>query len=165
MAEALELVGLEVEPTRAPSALSGGQQQRLALATAIALEPRLLVLDAPTAQLDPLGQAEFYRALARLRRERELTLVLAEQDPELVAEYAERVVVLHRGRVALQGPPDEVFADPRALAALGVAGSEASEVAWQVGALEGRPLRFATVERGAAALAALLGRRDGAAAG
>ena len=165
--EALALVGLEVELSRAPSALSGGQQQRLALATAIALQPELLVLDAPAAQLDPLGQAEFYQALARLRRERALTLVLAEPDPELVAEHADRVVVLHRGRVALEGPPEDVFADPRALAALGVAGSEASEVAWHIGALEGgaTQLRFATVERGAAALAALLEQQDGAAAG
>ena len=67
VAEALALVGLDVEPERSPRALSGGQQQRLALATAFALQPRLLVLDGPASQLDPQGQDEFYRALARLR--------------------------------------------------------------------------------------------------
>ncbi|HEX2184671.1 MAG TPA: ABC transporter ATP-binding protein, partial [Chloroflexota bacterium] len=103
---ALATVGLQVDLDRPPRELSGGQQQRLALATAIAMHPRLLVLDGPTAHLDPLGQREFYQALTRLRRERELTVVLAEPDPELVAEHADRVVVLHQGRVALEGPPE-----------------------------------------------------------
>jgi energy-coupling factor transporter ATP-binding protein EcfA2 len=156
VAEALALVGLDVDPDRSPQELSGGQQQRLALAAAVALQPRLLVLDGPTAHLDPLGQRDFYRALAQLRRERELTVVLGEHDPELVAEHADRVVVLHEGRVALDGPPEAVFADERVLAELGVAGPEVSEVARHVGALEGRPLRFATVESAAQALASLL---------
>jgi energy-coupling factor transporter ATP-binding protein EcfA2 len=156
VAESLTLVGLDVEPERSPRALSGGQQQRLALATAFALHPRLLVLDGPTAPLDPQGQEAFYRALERLRREREMTVVLAEHDPELIAAYADRVVVLHRGRVALSGTPERVFADPTTLAGLDVAGPEVSEVAWRVSALEGRPLSFATVERGAQTLAGLL---------
>ncbi len=156
--EALALVGLDVDPRRAPSELSGGQQQRLALATAIAMHPRLLVLDAPTAQLDPLGQTEFYQALARLRRQRDLTVVLAEPDPELVAEHADRVAILAEGRIVRDGTPEEVFADPRALAALGVAGPEASEVAWRVSQLEGEALQFATVERAARELARLLER-------
>lgn len=160
--EALALVGLDVDPLRAPAELSGGQQQRLALATAIAMHPRLLVLDGPAAQLDPQGQLEFYQALRRLCAERELTVVLSEQDPELVAEHADRVVVLHQGRVVLEGTPEAVFAQQRALAEAGVAGSEASEVAARVSALEGVDLRFATVERGADALARLLGARRGA---
>jgi energy-coupling factor transporter ATP-binding protein EcfA2 len=154
--EALALVGLDVDPERPPRSLSGGQQQRLALATAVALHPRLLVLDGPTAQLDPAGQGEFYLALQRLRRERELTVVLAEHDPELVAEYADRVVVLHRGRVALEGPPEAVFADAPALESLDLAGPEVSEVARLVSDLEGRTIRFATVARGAETLARLL---------
>jgi energy-coupling factor transporter ATP-binding protein EcfA2 len=156
VAEALALVGLDVDPQRPPRSLSGGQQQRLALATAVALRPRLLILDGPTAQLDPAGQEAFYGALARLRRERELTVVLAEHDPELVAEHADRVVVLHRGRVALEGTPEAVFADAEALEALGVAGPEVSEVARRVGELEGRALPFATVGQGAQTLARLL---------
>ncbi|MGH2351214.1 MAG: ABC transporter ATP-binding protein [Chloroflexota bacterium] len=159
VAEALALVGLDVAFDRAPQELSGGQQQRLALAAAMALRPRLLILDGPTAHLDPLGQREFYVALARLRRERELTVILAEHDPELVAEHADRVAVLHGGRVAVEGPPEVVYADERVLADLGVAGPEVSEVAWRVSALEGRALRAATVERGAQALAQLLQER------
>lgn len=162
VAAALAFAGLDVDPGWPPQELSGGQQQRLALAAAIALEPRLLVLDGPTAHLDPLGQRDFYEALARLRRERELTVVLAEHDPELVAEHADRVVVLYQRRVALNGPPEVVFAEVRTLAELGVAGPEVSEVARRVGALEGRALRFATVERGAQALAYLLETRPDA---
>jgi energy-coupling factor transporter ATP-binding protein EcfA2 len=152
VAEALDLVGLDVGGDRSPRELSGGQQQRLALATAMALHPQVLVLDGPTAQLDPLGQIEFHQALARLRRERELAVVFVEHDPELVAEHADRVVVLARGRIALEGPPEAVFADPPALARLGVAGPEMSEVAWRIGRIEGTPVRFATVERAAQAL-------------
>ena len=162
--EALELVGLpaaQVAPDRSPQELSGGQQQRLALATVLAMRPELLILDEPTAQLDPEGQADFYAALARLRRERGLTVVFAEHDAELVAEHADRVLVLHGGVVALEGTPEAVFADPPALAAWGVAAPEASEVAWRVSALEGRPIRAATVDAAARALARLLPRRPG----
>ena len=156
--EALRLVGLDVEPARSPRALSGGQQQRLALATAVAMQPRLLVLDGPTAHLDPQGQLEFHAALARLRRRREVAVVFVEHDPELVAEHAGRVVVLERGRVALAGTPEEVFGAPDRLAALGVAGPEVAEVARRIGTGEDTPLRFVTVDRAIGTLARLLDR-------
>ena len=146
---------------RSPRALSGGQQQRLALAAAIALEPRLLILDGPTAQLDPQGQHEFHAALSRLRRERELAVVFVEHDPDLLAAHpghADRIVVLHGGRVALDGPPDEVFGDPRRLHALGVAGPTLSDLAAQIAELEGTPTTFWNLEGAVATLAPRLGR-------
>ena len=139
---ALALVGLDVPPNRSPRALSGGQQQRLALAAAIALEPRLLVLDGPTAQLDPQGQFDFHAALARLRRERELAVVFVEPDPDLLAAhpgYADRIVVLHQGRVALDGSPDDVFGAPHRLQALGVAGPTLSDLAARIAEIDGVP--------------------------
>ena len=156
--DALRLVGLDVEATRSPRALSGGQQQRLALATAVAMQPRLLVLDGPTAQLDPQGQIEFHAALAQLRRERDVAVVFVEHDPEVVAERADRVAVLERGRVALEGTPEAVFGAPERLAALGVAGPEVSEVARRISALEGTPLRFVTVDRAVGTLARFFDR-------
>jgi energy-coupling factor transporter ATP-binding protein EcfA2 len=154
--EALRLVGLDVELSRSPRALSGGQQQRLALATAVAMQPSILVLDGPTAQLDPQGQLEFHQALARWRRERELTVVFVEHDPELVAEHASRVVMLEHGRIALDGIPEEVFSVPERLMHLGVAGPEVAEVARRIGELEHAPLRFVTVDQAVRTLDRLL---------
>ena len=140
--DALALVGLDVPPDRSPRALSGGQQQRLALAAALALEPRLLVLDGPTAQLDPQGQHEFHAALGRLRREREVAVVFVEHDADLLAAHsahADRIVVLHQGRIALDGPRDAVFGDARRLEALGVAGPTLSELAARLATPDGSP--------------------------
>ena len=158
---ALALVGLDVPLDRSPRALSGGQQQRLALAAAIALEPRLLVLDGPTAQLDPQGQQDFHAALGALRRERELTVVFVEPDPDLLAAhsgYADRIVVLHAGRIALDGTPDEVFGDPRRLHALGVAGPTLSDLASQIAELDAKPTTFWNLEGAVATLAPRLTR-------
>ncbi|HET7770424.1 MAG TPA: hypothetical protein VFN74_16735, partial [Chloroflexota bacterium] len=138
-----------------------GQQQRLALAAAIALEPQLLVLDGPTAQLDPQGQHDFHAALGKLRREHELTVVFVEPDTDLLAAHpghTDRIVVLREGRVALDGPPDEVFGDPRRLLALGVAGPVLTDLAARIAETDHLPTTFWNVDGAVATLAPRLAR-------
>lgn len=115
---ALEVVGLSAQRHRAPQHLSGGQKQRLALAGALAMLPRCLVLDEATAMLDPAGR----RAVLEIVRElyhRGMTVVAITQDMGEVV-WAERVVVMAEGRIVLQGPPREVLAQEERLYALGL---------------------------------------------
>ena len=104
----LGLVGLNGLESRAPAALSGGQRQLLALAAVLALEPRLLVLDEPTSDLDPLRVEELLQTLDRLAREQNLTLILLGQDLRL-ARNCSRLVLLHQGAILANGPPEQVL--------------------------------------------------------
>lgn len=94
---------------RPPLALSGGQQQRLALASIIVMRPRLLVLDEPTTQLDPVSTGEVFLALESLIKQENITVVLASHKLEWVAAFADRVVVLDQGRVAVDGSPGDIL--------------------------------------------------------
>jgi energy-coupling factor transport system ATP-binding protein len=109
--EALEAVGMAGHRRRAPDELSGGQKQRVAIAGALAMEPRVLVLDEPTAMLDPLGRDEVLGVLQRLHRDG-LTVILITHHMEEAAR-AERVVVMEGGRIRADGPPAEVFSRPQ----------------------------------------------------
>ena len=102
---ALEAVGLAGYRDRSPLHLSGGEKQRVAIAAMLAMRPQVLALDEPTANLDPAGKAAIFNLLARLARERQITIVLATQELERVARYAQRVVVLHDGVIALDDTP------------------------------------------------------------
>jgi energy-coupling factor transporter ATP-binding protein EcfA2 len=119
---ALGLVGFPYSDERRTEALSGGEKQRLALAGALALEPRLLLFDEPTANLDPAGAAEVRAVIASLAADRSRTLVLVEHRVDAVAPLVDRVVVLASGGgVIADGPPDEIFTRERErLLALGV---------------------------------------------
>ena len=109
--EALEMVGFPYGRERPTDALSGGEQQRLALAAALALRPGLLLLDEPTANLDPDGGAMVRGAIARLLAGGELTMLLVEHRVADAAELVDRVIVLEAGGgVTADGPPSEVFA-------------------------------------------------------
>ena len=105
---ALGRVGLEGLEPRDPATLSGGQKQLLALAAVLALEPRILVLDEPTTDLDPLRVEELMAALGRLSRDQNLTLVLLGADLRL-ARHCSRIILLHQGEVAADGPPEQVL--------------------------------------------------------
>ncbi|ABL78504.1 ABC transporter ATP-binding protein [Thermofilum pendens] len=107
---ALELVGLGAGfLQRNPSQLSGGEKQRVAIASAVAKEPELLILDEPTSDLDPAGKEEVVSAIESLRRQLDVTIVMVEQEPDIIYRFADRVVVLEKGRVALEGTPRELY--------------------------------------------------------
>ncbi len=119
--EALELVGLEPGLLgRSPFQLSGGQMRRAALAGVLALRPSVLVLDEPTAGLDPQGRREILDHIRLLNRERGLGVVLVSHNMDEVARLADRIAVLDGGRIALTGPPREVFAQGDYLTRLGL---------------------------------------------
>ncbi|MCY7417257.1 MAG: energy-coupling factor ABC transporter ATP-binding protein [Chloroflexi bacterium] len=109
---ALETLGIETLAPRDPSTLSGGQMQLVAIAGLLAMQPRHLVLDEPTAQLDPAGTALVGEALARLAA-RGTSILIAEQKTDLLSRICGRVLVLDSGRVVLDGPAAEVLGDPR----------------------------------------------------
>ncbi|HLT58498.1 MAG TPA: energy-coupling factor transporter ATPase [Limnochordales bacterium] len=112
---ALGMVGLDYEALkdRSPFSLSGGQQRRVALAGVLAMGPRYLILDEPTAGLDPAGRRELLGLLARLHREQGLAVVLITHHLEDVVRLAQKVVVLAQGRVAMAGPPAAVLGAAR----------------------------------------------------
>jgi energy-coupling factor transport system ATP-binding protein len=110
IAEALALVGLDDVGERSPLSLSGGQQQRLALASVLVMQPTILFLDEPTAYLDPVGKADVLAIADRLHEEEGMTVIVADHEVEVLAEVADRIVVLDAGRVVMDGPPAEVLA-------------------------------------------------------
>src|SRR5437588_7030444 len=93
--------------------LSGGQKQRLAIAGALIMEPQILILDEPTSELDPVGKDEVFEVLGRLRRERSITILMVEHAAEQLAEMADRIVVLSAGEITDEGPPDDLYRNPR----------------------------------------------------
>lgn len=107
----LALIGLQEYATRSPFQLSGGQQQRLALATVLAVDPAILVLDEPTTFLDPQGAKLVFDILRQLQQQGK-TIVIAEQRLDLIAEYADRVLAFDKGQLVLDGSPREVLTSP-----------------------------------------------------
>lgn len=114
-----ELVGLLGLPEqvleKSPFDLSGGQMRRVAIAGVLAMDPEVLVLDEPTAGLDPRGRKEIMNLFARLHREKGLTTVLVTHSMEDAARYADRIAIMHSGRCVVEGTPQEVFAQTELL--------------------------------------------------
>jgi energy-coupling factor transporter ATP-binding protein EcfA2 len=107
--EALALTGLTELASRSPHTLSGGEQQRLALASMMVMRPRLLVLDEPTSQLDPVGTMEVFAAVRNLAASGNVTVVLVEHKLEWLATFADRIVAMTKGRIVADGTPSEVL--------------------------------------------------------
>ena len=139
---ALNAVGLAGYRDRSPLRLSGGEKQRVAIAAMLAMRPRVLVLDEPTASLDPAGKAELFNLLARLARERRITILLASQELERVARYADRVLVLADGRIGLDGPPVAVYSQVTRLQEWGVGVPQLAELADRLAKQTGKPYHF-----------------------
>lgn len=127
--ETLSLVGLAGFEERSPLGLSGGQQQRLAIAAVLAMHPQVLIMDEPTSNLDPIGKQEVFDMAATLNKERGMTVIVIEHEVEVMARYADRVVVLDHGRIVMNGPPQEIFGRVDDLAALGLRVPEAAAIA------------------------------------
>jgi energy-coupling factor transporter ATP-binding protein EcfA2 len=108
---ALTMVGLEGMEERSPTSLSGGQKQRLAIASVLAMRPRILILDEATAQLDPVGKTDVMRVACNLNRDDGITVIVASDDGEGVAEFADRAVVIHHGHIVADDSPRKVFRD------------------------------------------------------
>ena len=129
--KALKQVGMYEFREHAPHLLSGGQKQRIAIAGVIAMEPKCIVLDEPTAMLDPKGRREVMETVARLNREKKITVVLITHHMDEAAQ-AQRVVVLHKGKVAADGTPKEVFSQVELLHGIGLAAPETVELCWEL---------------------------------
>ena len=125
--KALKQVGMSKYASHAPHLLSGGQKQRIAIAGVIAMEPKCIVLDEPTAMLDPRGRREVMETITRLNREKKITVVLITHHMDEAAQ-AQRVVVMHRGKVAADGTPEQVFSQVELLHSLGLAAPETVEL-------------------------------------
>ncbi|MGC8785802.1 MAG: energy-coupling factor transporter ATPase [Anaerolineae bacterium] len=131
--QAMEMVGLPFAyKDRLITELSQGERRRLALAGVLALDPQVLVLDEPTAGLDPQGRREILRILAQWRAQPERAVVLASHNMEDIAELANRVYVLVEGRIVLRGSPQEVFAEHELLTQHGLAVPVATEIMLQL---------------------------------
>ena len=129
--QALKQVGMYEYREHAPHLLSGGQKQRVAIAGVIAMEPKCIVLDEPTAMLDPKGRREVMETIARLNKEKKITVILITHHMDEAAQ-AQRVVVLHKGEVALDGDPREVFSHVEKLHEMRLAAPETVELNWEL---------------------------------
>jgi len=131
--DALRQVGMYDFRMHAPHLLSGGQKQRVAIAGVLAMEPSVLVLDEPTAMLDPQGRREVLRTVETLRREKGMTVILITHHMDEAA-LADRVVVIDRGRIALDGTPREIFSQGERLELLKLTVPESTKLIHQLNA-------------------------------
>jgi energy-coupling factor transporter ATP-binding protein EcfA2 len=117
---AMDATGITDLREKAPYELSGGQQQRAAIAGVLAMKPRIMVLDEPTSFLDPRSAEEIVGVIAKLNHEMQLTILLVEHRLDIVSRYANRVIVMDKGRVILDGTPAQVYDDEARLIGIGL---------------------------------------------
>ena len=129
--DALKAVGMYEFREHAPHLLSGGQKQRIAIAGVIAMQPRCIVLDEPTAMLDPIGRADVLRTIKELNRTRGVTVVLITHHMDEAAQ-ADRLIVMAKGRVVADGTPKEVFSDVEGLKAVGLTVPHTTQLLWEL---------------------------------
>ena len=119
---ALKAVGMPKEYyNQSPFDLSGGQKRRVAIAGVLAMNPKVLILDEPTAGLDPQGRQEILDLIKSLQTESKMTILLVSHSMEDVADYVDRIIVMNHGRIAFDGAPKEVFAHYKELEEMGLA--------------------------------------------
>ena len=129
--QALKQVGMSHYALHAPHLLSGGQKQRIAIAGVIAMQPKCIVLDEPTAMLDPIGRADVIRTIKQFNRDSGMTVVLITHHMDEAAQ-ADRLVVMAKGKVIADGAPKEVFQDVEGLKAVGLTVPHTTELLWQL---------------------------------
>ena len=129
--DALKAVGMYEYREHAPHLLSGGQKQRVAIAGVIAMQPRCIVLDEPTAMLDPIGRSEVLKTIKELNRTSGVTVVLITHHMDEAAQ-ADRLVVMSKGKVIADGVPREVFKQVEKLKEVGLTVPETTELLWEL---------------------------------
>lgn len=129
--EAIEKVGLKGLENRSPFELSGGQTQRLAIATVLAIKPEVLVLDEPTAQLDPIGKFEVFSVIKKLADEGS-TIIVVEHEIEELATFADNILMLNEGRIVAQGPARNVLSMVEELKKYGVNPPSVTELTYLI---------------------------------
>ncbi|HEY6410733.1 MAG TPA: ABC transporter ATP-binding protein, partial [Ktedonobacteraceae bacterium] len=123
-----------------PADLSGGEKQRVAIAAFLAMRPQVLILDEPTSDLDPPGKRAVIETIARLRRDYDMTVVLVEQDPEILAAFCDRIALLYEGRVELVADPHAFYAERDQLERCGASVGELTRICWLTGySYQGHP--------------------------
>lgn len=152
VSESLDAVDIRHLRHRSPLELSGGEQQRVALAAVLALRPRILVLDEPTARLDPSGARSVLDAIARLRDETGMSILWVTQDVDRVPALANRVAVLVDGQITLEGKPREVFDHGQQLMRWGLRIPDVRQLASRFSAAWGTDLAWLTVDEAEQAL-------------
>lgn len=128
--ESIEKVGLDYETVknRSPFELSGGQKRRVAIAGVIAMKPEVLILDEPTAGLDPESRLELTKLIKNIQRDENMVLIFVSHNMGDVARMADKVIVLDRGKIAMEGSPEEVFSRDDELAAIGLGVPPVTEI-------------------------------------
>ena len=129
--DALKAVGMYEFREHAPHLLSGGQKQRVAIAGVIAMVPRCIVLDEPTAMLDPIGRADVMRTIKELNRQRKVTVILITHHMDEAAQ-ADRLIVMSKGKVVADGKPREVFSRVEELRSVGLTVPQTTELLWEL---------------------------------
>lgn len=121
--QSMEQVGLDFERVKdkSPFELSGGQKRRVAIAGVLAMQPDVLVLDEPTAGLDPRGRDEILGQIKKLHEKAKMTILLVSHSMEDISKLADRIIVMHQGKIILSGPPKEVFQEVDLLEKIGLA--------------------------------------------
>ena len=161
--EALQLVGLkEKYYHNSPFELSGGQKRRVAIAGVLAMKPKVLILDEPTAGLDPKGRDEILEQIAYLHKSCDMTVILVSHSMEDVAKYVDRIIVMNRGNVLFDDVPKKVFEHYLELEKVGLS---APQVTYIMHDLRKRglevPVNITTIEEATDAIVAALGKKNG----
>lgn len=157
--EALQLVGLKEKYwEQSPFELSGGQKRRVAIAGVLAMRPEVLILDEPTAGLDPRGRDEILDQIEELHNKQGMTIILVSHSMEDIARYADRLMVMNHGEKAFDGAPKEVFDHYKELETMGLAAPQVTYISHALKE-EGFPIegRITTVEEARDAILKLLG--------
>lgn len=160
-ADLLAQVGLDGFINRDTYELSGGQKQRLAIASALMLRPDILVLDEPTAELDPIGKSEVFEIVKRLRDDSDVTIVMVEHETERLSRMADRLVVMEAGRTVADGTPADLMTDVQLFRRTGGERPPAvAELMWELShaGLLGQEALTLDEDRAVACVRGLLGR-------
>ena len=146
LAWALDVVQMSDFRERSPFQLSGGQKQRVAIASILAMMPDILVLDEPTSGLDPIGKFEVFRVVQELKHREQMTIIMVEQEAEKIAEFSDRVVVMHEGKIAMADVPPVIFGQVDLMHEIGLGVTQVSELAARFNARSGTHYTFTLFE-------------------